>query len=206
MVVTTVTDRVKRPYHHGDLRRVLLDAAERLVEQVGSDRISLRELARAAGVSSKAPYNHFEDKEALLTALAIRAFLAFGEAIGKADREAEPGRELEAQIVAYVQFALAAPGRFSMMFGPRRMEPEGELARVKPRGFEVLYARCEREAVSGEDVLARATAYWSLAHGLAVLFLDGLARDRMTGTDDEIIRRVAAAHRRYGAPDKPADS
>ena len=201
-----MTDRVKRSYHHGDLRRALLDEAEELIEKVGSDRISLREVARAAGVSSKAPYNHFEDKEALLTALAIRAFIAFGDAIGKADREAEPGRELEAQIVAYVQFALAAPGRFSMMFGPRRMKPEDDLARHKSRGFEVLHARCEKQARPGEDVQARATAYWSLAHGLAVLFLDGLARDRMTGTDEEIIRRVAAAHQQHVVTGRPAAS
>ena len=63
---------------------MLLEAAAELIEQVGSERISLRELARAAGVSSRAPYRHFDSREALLTALAAKAFTAFGEAIAEA--------------------------------------------------------------------------------------------------------------------------
>ena len=62
---------VKAGYHHGDLRRELLTQAAALLEEVGSDALSVRELARRAGVSPRAPYQHFEDKEALLSALAV---------------------------------------------------------------------------------------------------------------------------------------
>lgn len=185
--------RPKRAYHHGDLRRVLLDGAAALLERVGSEALSIREVARAAGVSSRAPYRHFRDKEALLSELAAEAFVAFGEALAAADAAAPPGREIESQAVAYVRFAMSAPGRFRLMFGPRRSVPEGELAAAKPHGFNVLQARIDTMSAPGEDRPAKAMAFWSLAHGLAVLFLDGLARDRMEGTQDEIVRRVAAS-------------
>ena len=92
-----------RPYHHGDLRAALLDAADALVEKGGDGAVSLREVARAAGVSATAAYRHFTDKEALLAALSARHFRDFGAALGAADTTggmAGRGR-------AYVRFALA---------------------------------------------------------------------------------------------------
>ncbi len=194
---------VKRPYHHGDLRRALLQAGAALLERVGVEALSIRELARAVGVSPRAPYQHFRDKEALLSEMAAEAFVAFGDAIAAADAAAPPGREIEWQVVAYVRFAGLAPGRFGLMFGARRSVPEGELAAAKPRGFNVLLARVGRQCLPGEDRAAKAMAYWSLAHGLAVLFLDGLAREQMDGTEDEIVRRVAAAVASAAAPRQP---
>lgn len=183
----------KGGYHHGDLRRALLATASELLEQGGPEALSLRAVARCAGVSPRAPYRHFEDKEALLSALAVDAFNRFGKALAIADADSEPGHAIEAQALAYVRFALAAPGRFRLMFGPRRVEPGDALAAAKAAAFGVLERRVVRDAAPGEDDRARAVGCWSLAHGLAVLFLDERVRDEIEGSDDEIVRRVAAA-------------
>lgn len=180
-------------YHHGDLRRTLLDDATVLLNESGQDALSLRALARHAGVSPRAPYRHFADKEALLTALAVEAFGAFGEALAAADAAAEPGSELEAQAIAYVHFGLKAPGRFRLMFGPRRFVPDDDLIMAKQAAFGVLQARVDLLARPGDDSRAQAVGYWSLAHGLTMLFLDGRVRDELEGSEEEIIQRVARA-------------
>ncbi len=182
-----------KAYHHGTLRRTLLEDAAVLLNEGGQDALSLRALARRAGVSPRAPYRHFADKEALLTALAAEAFAAFGEALARADAAAEPGRELEAQAIAYVRFGLEAPGRFRLMFGPRRVVADEELALAKQGAFGVLQARVDVLAGANDDSRAQAVGYWSLAHGLTVLFLDGRVRDELDGSEDEIIQRVTSA-------------
>lgn len=180
-------------YHHGTLRRVLLDDAAVLLGEGGQEAVSLRALARRAGVSPGAPYRHFADKAALLTALAVEGFVAFGAALAAADAGAEPGRELEAQAVAYVRFGLQAPGRFRLMFGNERPVADEALVLAKQNAFGVLQARVDRIARAEDDTRAQAVGFWSLAHGLTVLFLDGRVRDELDGSDDEIIQRVARA-------------
>ena len=192
-----------RTYHHGALRSALLDDAAALLNESGQDALSLRALARRAGVSPRAPYRHFADKEALLSALAVDAFAAFGKALAAADAAAEPGRELEAQGIAYVRFALEAVGRFRLMFGPRRFVADDELIAAKQAAFGVLQARVDLLAGPGDDSRAQAIGYWSLAHGLAVLFLDGRVRDELDGSDDDIIQRVAGATLRFVQPRSP---
>lgn len=185
-------------YHHGDLRRTLLDDATVLLNESGQEALSLRALARRAGVSPRAPYRHFVDKDALLTALAVDAFDAFGRALAAADAAAEPGAELEAQAIAYVRFGLQAPGRFRLMFGTRRFVVDDALVTAKQAAFGVLQARVDLLAGPGDDSRAQAVGYWSLAHGLTVLFLDGRVRDELDGSQDEIIQRVARATLRTG--------
>ena len=182
----------KAGYHHGDLRRELLVQAAALLEAVGSDALSIRELARRAGVSPRAPYQHFADKEALLSALAVDGFAAFGHALAEAKAVALPGREIEEQAVAYVRFAVAAPGRFQLMFGPRRVEPGSDLAAAKARTSQALLVQAGRAASPTDDVPALAVGYWAFAHGLAVLFLDGRVQYELEGDQEAVVRRVAA--------------
>lgn len=106
-----------KPYHHGDLRAALLDAADALLDQGGDGAVSLREAARMAGVSATAAYRHFADKEALLAALALRGFEAFGAAMAAAVAVGDVSPHV-ARGRAYLRFALARPGRFRLMFGP----------------------------------------------------------------------------------------
>jgi len=117
----TAASRGKRGrYHHGDLRRALLDAALAVLTEADSRALTLREVARRAGVTHAAPYRHFTDKEALLAAVAEEGFHTLSEAMREAMGRAgdDPVERLEALGVGYVRFALAHPAHFEVMFGP----------------------------------------------------------------------------------------
>src|SRR5579875_1684070 len=110
-----------RPYHHGDLRRALVAAAERILVRDGLQGLSLRGVAREAGVSPAAPYHHFKDKSDLLNALAEEGFHALGDAL-RAEFEADPRHDLTSMGVAYVKFARANPALYRLMFECARDE------------------------------------------------------------------------------------
>ncbi|HEX6835154.1 MAG TPA: TetR/AcrR family transcriptional regulator, partial [Polyangia bacterium] len=123
----------KKRYHHGDLRRTLLDAALAIVAQAGPGALSLRELAREAGVSHAAPYRHFASREALVITLAAEGFLGLGAEMARsAEGETNPLRRLRAMGVAYVSYAVSHPGHFRLMFGSeaRQRAEDSELARA----------------------------------------------------------------------------
>jgi len=143
-------------YHHGDLRAALLQAAGKVLEKEGLGELSLRELSRRAGVSHNAPYRHFPDRDSLLAALAAEGFEMLGDALEK-----RPRREMGE---AYVEFALAHPQRFRLMFG-------GTVSgRHDPRAYEGLL---KSFADLGDDAPYAAAAAWGLVHGLSHLLLDG---------------------------------
>src|SRR5688572_23914771 len=116
---TPPVDVTRADYHHGDLRRALLDATLRLVELHGPQGFTLRAAARAAGVTAGAPYHHFKDKDALLGAVAAEGFELFRAALqGAAARPAATPRERMRNVgVAYVLFAVEHPTRFRVMLG-----------------------------------------------------------------------------------------
>jgi AcrR family transcriptional regulator len=160
-----------RGYHHGDLRRALLDAAEALMAE-GTDAPSLRAVARRAGVSHAAPYKHFADRHALRAGVAERGFQAL-----RADMEtaaAAGDAPMRAIGRAYVAFALAHPARYRLMFGPEFAQGRGtpELDRAARAAFDALVATQGRgDAPAGDRTTA--VASWSLVHGLATLLIDG---------------------------------
>jgi AcrR family transcriptional regulator len=155
----------ERPYHHGDLRAALLDAADALLDEGGDGAVSLRETARRAGVSPTAAYRHFADKEALLAALALRGFEAFGAAMAAAAAAGEVPPHV-ARGRAYIRFALARPGRFRLMFGPllARSAAHPALCDAAHAAFAALRAH----AGDGDAALRS----WGMVHGLAHLLLD----------------------------------
>ena len=112
---------MKRPYHHGDLRRALLEAAERAVEAGGVQNLSLRELSREIGVSYTAPRRHFASKQALLNALAVHGFEKLGAALAGAGDE--PSVVFDARILqlaqAHIGFAREHPALMRLMFGAK---------------------------------------------------------------------------------------
>ena len=152
-------------YHHGDLRTALVTAALTLLE-AGEGPPSLREVARAAGVSAMAPYRHFADRAALLAAVADEGFGALRTWLLAADDVPDSRTALVAQGRAYVDFALAHPALFRLMFSREKAGgvPEGETA------YTVL---ANRVAQIAPDRAEPATlAAWGLVHGLATLLLD----------------------------------
>jgi AcrR family transcriptional regulator len=162
-----------RPYHHGDLRATLLAAAARWLDEHGADTLTLRELARAAGVSHAAPYHHFAGRDELMAGVAEHAFDRLGDALAAAAGAATPAQALLDIGEAYVREALAHPAQFRLMFGPtlaRKAEHPG-LQRAAGRAFNVLLDACARHAP--ERALELALAGWSLSHGAANLAIDG---------------------------------
>lgn len=160
-------------YHHGHLRPALIEAARALLDEGGPDAVGLREAARRVGVSPTATYRHFRDKDALLAAVAAEGFREFAAALAEAGRRGEP---LSAMGAAYVDFALARPGMFRLMFSPlmARREHYPELRAAADEAFAQLRRGVESRAPEGEGVEAAAIAAWSLVHGLSHLILDGV--------------------------------
>ena len=168
----------------GDLRQALLDAAVTALDEVGADRLSLREVARRAGVSHAAPAHHFTDKAGLLTAIATEGFGILVTYLAGTPRvgAGQPVDQLAALGRAYAQFAEENPGRFEVMFRPGLLRADDPaFQRAGDAAFEALrhhIATCQslgwREHTPTD---ALAAAAWALAHGIAVLRMQGsLAR------------------------------
>lgn len=152
-------------YHHGDLRAALLEAASEILSEQGVGELSLREVARRAGVSHNAPYRHFPDRESLLAELATDGFRQLGEAMGE-----KRGREMGE---AYVRFALDHANLFRLMFGgqlPAARHPG--LGAAASATYDAL-VQAFRGQPGVADAGMAAAAAWSLVHGLAQLLLDG---------------------------------
>jgi AcrR family transcriptional regulator len=162
----------KATYHHGDLRAALVRAAIELLEESGETELSLRAVARRAGVSPAAPYRHYADREALASAVASVGYLELAERLAAAHPSPSTPEELGSVAVAYVQFALERPALFRIMFG-EPCDRDGD-ERVAATAAVALYVRgiVERTFPRG-DYEALANAVWALVHGLAFLHLDG---------------------------------
>ncbi len=172
-------------YHHGELRRALLDTALAVIEREGVSALSLRELARRLGVSHAAPAHHFPDRTALLVEIAREGYERFAAALAAAgEATRSDGDRLSAIGRAYVAFALAHPATFRVMFGREIAElgrPPAALAEASGRAYEVLLRGVE--AALADVPPARrppadhvAFAAWSVVHGAAMLWLDGPLR------------------------------
>jgi AcrR family transcriptional regulator len=181
-----------RPYHHGDLPRVLLEAAVQAIEEAGPAAVSLRELARRVGVSHAAPAHHFGDKAGLLTALAADGFRRLAATLGQAYQET--GSFLEVG-VAYVRFAVRHRAHFEVMFRPELYRTDDpELARARDRARSLLYPPAAEVAGGADpDDLTAGVAAWSLVHGLATLWLNHNLPPQL-GDDPEQLARQVARH------------
>ncbi len=160
-----------RPYHHGDLRRALVDAAERVLARDGAQALSLRAVAREAGVSPAAPYHHFKDKSDLLHALAEDGFQALGDAM-KADFESDPDHSLTTMGLAYVRFARANPALYRVMYDCSRNEDSmpAKAHDKEDGGFHLVKVAMIRAGADPADEVGlqlAAIASWCTAHGLA---------------------------------------
>ncbi|WP_097868715.1 TetR/AcrR family transcriptional regulator [Streptomyces sp. rh34] len=175
----------ERTYHHGDLRRVILDAALDVIAANGPGALSLRDLARRADVSHAAPAHHFKDRTGLLTAVAAEGYALFADALADAPDLRERG-------VAYVRFAATHPAHFPVMFQPdlhRADDPD--LLAARARATEALRAGVADlpPGGRGEDDRLAGVAAWSLAHGFATLLLSDNLSDALEGRDPEAVFR-----------------
>ena len=196
----TATRRANPTYYGGDLRRDLLDTALELVAQEGPSAVSLRSLARRLGVSHAAPANHFPDKAALFTAIAVEGFSLLAEAmedgVGQLGPDATAGQRFRAAGQAYTGFALAHPAHFAVMWQRDLLhQDDPELAAAADATFELLLAGVRDVQAEGwaEGADPRIVAYlaWSVVHGLAALWLGGSLQRGQRGFD-EIAGEVGA--------------
>jgi AcrR family transcriptional regulator len=171
--------RAAARYHHGDLRRALIDAALHLIERRGPDGLTLREAARLVGVSHAAVYRHFSDKTALLRAVATEGVAGMRDAMQAAVAGvADPVEAFQRFGVAYVLYAVEHPAHFRVMYGPEADCQEGPLAEAKEEKMGMLIAgveACQRAGVfPAGPPEPLAVVAWSLVHGLATLWVDGV--------------------------------
>jgi AcrR family transcriptional regulator len=173
----------KRDYHHGDLRRTLLDTAVDLVAEHDICALTLREVARRAGVTHAAPYHHFPSKAALVAAVAEEGYDAlYASQSDAADQAgADPVERLRALGLAYVKFAMEHPGHFRVMF---RMDVADwthspSLAEAAQRNMILLSSTIHQVIETQHlemDLMELTLAAWTVAHGLATLWVDGPLR------------------------------
>ncbi|WP_369722691.1 MULTISPECIES: TetR/AcrR family transcriptional regulator [unclassified Bradyrhizobium] len=174
------------PYHHGALREALLQAAERVLERDGLAGLTLRAVAREAGVSHAAPTHHFGDLTGLVSELAAIGFRQFNAAMASAcDAATSPLERALARPKAYVAYAQAHPGMYGLMFRTERLDYSRpslhEAAESSFAGLANAIGAMRHEPISGDALtieqgaaIARA---WSMVHGFTMLLLDGRLQD-----------------------------
>lgn len=160
------------PYHHGGLPAALVRAAIELLEEDGASDLSLRAVARRAGVSTAAPYRHFADRDALLSAVAAVGYQELAAALVEARPEPEAVDDLVPIAVAYVRFALARPALFRVMFA-EPCDPTNPDRATATAAMRAYVQSIVEKVLDPADPEATATAVWALVHGLAFLHLDG---------------------------------
>ena len=184
----------KGTYHHGNLRRVLLDSALVMVEKEGPHSVSLRAVARLAGVSPAAPHRHFTGKEGLLAAVAEEGFRALEQKMESAS-QATCGfalAEFRAIGFAYVHFAARNPSHFCVMFSPEVSDKSEypSLKEAADRASQTIFdaiANCQRPGLEGGDTDPQHLfiSAWSTFHGLATLIVGGHLESSV-GSDAEL--------------------
>ncbi len=183
--------RRKRSYHHGDLRRALLDAALALLARDGVSALTLREVARRAGVSHAAPAHHFGDLRGLLRALADESFEALRAHMLSAIEGARDASDaLRRSGIAYVEFAVVNPSRFRAMFHPAIGDGGGRSSAAEAAAYEVLLAGIRganaTRALEPEQAALLALSAWAPVHGLAALAVDRQLAGKGLATTDPV--------------------
>src|SRR3977135_3975047 len=176
-------------YHHGDLRATCLRAAIELLEEDGAAGLSVRAVARRAGVSPGAPDRHYADRDALVSAVGAEGYRELAGHLSAAHPPPSTAAALAAVAVAYVQFALEHPALFRTMFSDPCDGDSSERVAATTAIAEYAGAPVGR-AFPGGDPDALPTAIWAVVHGLAFLHLDGKLD---TSTPQVVADRVRAA-------------
>jgi AcrR family transcriptional regulator len=174
-----------------ELREQVVAASLTLIEEQGIAALSLREVARRAGVSHQAPYHHFGSKDALVAELVGRGFTRLSEMLEYAERtRGTPARRLRLAARAYVDFALANPAAFRIMFRPELADLSAcpSAGAAGSRAYSVLLRLVDQNfrgpRVGPDRLEAITTMHWSMVHGLSTLLLDGSLGRRMRSARD----------------------
>lgn len=183
-------------YHHGNLRRVLIDTAVELISEQGAKDLSLRKIAKRAGVSHAAPYRHFKDKNAILAAVAKEGFDMMLKTTEERIARSQ-GNELDHFAISglsYIDFAVNYPAHYRVMFGTR-LENSYFSDEFKPESIPVfkllrdIIISCQKKKLlKPGDPHEMAMAAWSIVHGFAMLRIDHHIPDQ--ASDEKKIREL----------------
>jgi AcrR family transcriptional regulator len=171
----------KKTYHHGDLRKKLLETALEIISDHGLEKVSMRGLGQRIGVSRTAPYRHFADKSALLCAIAEEGHKKLSSVLKDANQALsdDPLTRLTNTGIGYVEFAVANPVHYRIMFGNEILENKRtpELVKAAENSFnELLYAvqACQEEKlIKSINPYIIANTLWAMTHGISMLLIDG---------------------------------
>ena len=189
-----------KPYHHGDLRQSLLAAGEVELAINGIEAFSLRQVAKRAGVSHAAPAHHFGDANGLLTALAAEGFRLFLKTQNARETKAapDPRSQMIAAGLGYVDFALARPALFGLLFGSTRANfTDPDLYQAAEAAYLHL---CDQVTAVGGQGPSDVAAIWSTAHGLAALMAAGRLKHMLTMTPSDRDKALSAIVERVLPP------
>ena len=191
----------KENYHHGDLRTALIAKARAIVESDGPNAVSLRGVAKAAGVSQAAPYHHFKDKHSLLAAVAAEGFDELTNCMTeRAHAQSKPIDQLRALGAGYAAYAVANPSLFKLMQGPifQGENVDDALRKAREASAAPLVAAVSAclPGASQKQIMTACAAAWSLVHGMATLIADGRLKtlidtDDVNAAADQITRHLA---------------
>lgn len=169
-----------RAYHHGDLKAALVAEAVELLRAQGPEALTLRGVARAAGVSQAAPYRHFTDRRELVAAVAESGFRRLQASMLERVQSGTGREGFKGIALAYVEFALANPAQYRIMFGPELATADDlPSLREASRGVLGFVAEGIRQLqsaglIAAGDPWSIAVALWAMLHGLVLLWLDGI--------------------------------
>ncbi len=190
----------KRAYHHGNLQEALLEAAIDIIDKEGTSALTIRRLAEKVGVSHAAPAYHFKDKNALLVAVATEGFRRLGHYFEKCVSQKDPVERVREMGHAYIDFALAHPSHYRVMFGPdfaTIKTDDPEFIQVASAAFAYLHDTMkeiypERRGPDSEEMnsLTAALSSWSTVHGVVMLWIDGTIQCQFEEWDDTVYRRI----------------
>ncbi|WP_332304974.1 TetR/AcrR family transcriptional regulator [Rhizobium sp. GR12] len=174
-------DTPNRPYHHGDLRRAVIETALDMLQEEKNWQFTLREVARRAGVSHAAPYKHFPDKAALLAEIAMIGFDRLRESLSAAKPEAPQSLRDEITPVAhaYVAFGMDNPALYRLMFSAGEEKIAGmhlneRALAVFDQALEILRRGQAAGRIRKRPIEGQAATLWGLIHGMTMLAIDGL--------------------------------
>jgi AcrR family transcriptional regulator len=182
-------------YHHGDLRRALVEQALRTIQTEGVRGLTLRGVGETLGVSRTALYRHFADKNALLVEVAREGFRTFRLELVDAWERGGRGRQaFEDMGVAYVRFAVVNPSHYRVMFGGFVVVGADAALQQEAAGafqalVDAIIALQQQRLMRADDPLQLARFIWSLVHGIAMLIIDGVLQG--PGVDAESLTRFA---------------
>ncbi len=177
-------------YHHGDLKRALLEAAMEMLDEEGAEGVGLRELARKVGVSASAPYRHFRSRQALLEAVATEGFRRFSAMMAAKEDDLPEADQLTAMAEAYVRFALVQPALFRLMFSRQVDKQDNKALHAAAVGAYASLAKAAAREVPDAPSEGAVIA-WSFVHGLSMLLLDEQILGVSPQNSDSLVRNLS---------------